>query len=190
MQKDSYRLMVDIETADTADTSIIFQIGGCLFTDEKILQSFSFYLKWADNEQKRTMSPQTIAWWDRQDPEVRKEVWYGHREERMYLEDALSKMTNTFSEYGKFPIIEIWTKGAFDINILMSAYNQFIKMPFWKYGMVRDYRTALSEAKKLYDYKETKGNNHNAEADAVNQTENLLNIYKLVKKKPMNLKIV
>lgn len=185
-----YKLQIDLETADTENSSIIFQIGGCLFTDEKILQSFSFYLKWENDEQKRTMSPRTIAWWDRQDPDVKKEVWYGHQEERMFLEDALSKMTNTFSDYGKFPITEIWSKGAFDINILNNAYNQFIKLPFWKYGMVRDYRTTLKDAEKMYKYKEVKGNNHNAEADAVNQTENLLNIYKLVKKKPMNLKLV
>lgn len=189
MSQEKYKLMLDLETADTADTSIIFQIGGCLFTDTKIINSFSLYIKWADDEQKRTMSPRTIAWWDKQDPEVKQEVWYGHSEGRMYLEDALMKMTSTFT-FEKTPISEVWSKGAFDFNILTNAYNQFIKPPFWRYSMVRDYRTFLSEAYKQYGYKETKCNNHNAESDAINQAQNMINIYKLMSKKPMNLKLV
>lgn len=135
-------VMVDLETLDTTETSIILSIGAVLFDVDKIESTFyvTLFPEQQAQEYKRTISPETVIWWIKQSKEAQTAAFLSGG--RVHLETALEK----FHEwYGNDPKRPIWSKPAhFDISVLGHAYRQIgmTTLP-WLHTSVRCMRTLM-----------------------------------------------
>jgi hypothetical protein len=168
-------VMLDIETLDTKNTAVILQIGGCIFNRERLVNKFRIDLDWENERANRTISNATLAWWLAQDENVRSDVFYGGQ--RVAPIDACGSLDYILPA----DFDSIYSKGSFDFDILENLYKSMGLIAPWNFRQKRDYRTMLKVAEDIYGFKEDKSNSHNAMDDAVNQAENLIKIFRLMK---------
>ena len=156
--------MIDIETLGIRPGSVITQIGICIFTRAGILDSTNIGVD--HNFQKdRNIDKETMLWWDQQSHSP-------------FLKDmlvpftALAKMSAFVqTHHTKY----FWANGThFDISQLESLCASHAFEPPWKYNKVMDMRTIMKLAGATRNYPK---NNHNAEDDAVNQAQRVIQLF-------------
>lgn len=175
---DNVHISLDFETASIANNAAIAQIGACvidpgaaMFNQAMQRQIFAAHVSVESCERAGlVVDKETLAWWDKQDPQLRARVFSG----TMEIGEALSAFQNWCAQLveAKKGTIKknlfIWSNGAdFDCVILKSAYELFDTYPF-NFRNHRCYRTvrAISGMEFLGIVNEGK---HDALHDAVYQ---------------------
>lgn len=174
------RIMIDIETLDTAPTAKIAEIGWCVIPSSLSVYNFSSDFA-ADTISvtpvgqeflRLTESPATLEWW--QDSAVRRAQLKKHIENGLPLQDALAQLVKVIEI---FRPMEVWCKGSsFDFAILRNAFAvSGMEIP-WSYSIERDLRTLQSlvdadwrqkeQERAVLEYKLTL---HTAKDDAILQ---------------------
>ena len=171
-------IMIDIETLATGADAHIVSIGALLFNPDTGEHGQQLHLRLNKNGQnRRKVCPDTVAWWMKQSTEAQQELL---GEPRISLQDALKKLAQ-FVPRG----CEVWSKGGFDDQILMHAY-QYTYMdgvwPPWKYWQWNDGRTIAKQFKgtPLEQPKHT-GVAHNALDDCIFQASWLVPMLQQIK---------
>ena len=158
-------IMLDLETLATSPDSVVLTFGAVKFNpfdDEQELDSGLYFRVNVDEQIAlgRKVDEDTVAWWGRQNEEVREEALGEH--DRVSLEE-FTKELNRFVVGAN----RIWAQGpVFDIVILENLYRQLQKPAPWQYYVIRDSRTLL---KALGDTRRPGAMLHNALADCVSQ---------------------
>lgn len=163
-------MSVDLETLDKFPTAVIIQIGAVKYDLATGEISDEFLVNVDPKDCKRygmTISKDTLDWWGKQDPEIRKSVM----KDPMPLADALALFVDWVDVDGHFT----GYGASFDEPILANAYRAlgYSSTP-WKYYKVRCARTIGD----LYGVKPIRGkDHHNALADAKAQAQMLIDIF-------------
>jgi len=164
--------MIDIETLDTANSAVIFQIGVVIFDGPKVLEEFcldiqvSTQLEKAGVYEPRTVSASTLAFW--LNPKIS-----GVAHKALTSKDAVPigvALKRLWSYLNEHKLDAVWAKGSFDFNLLEHACEQYGVAVPWKYFMPRDLRTMMKECSV------SKHDNisHNALDDCQNQHRQLM----------------
>jgi hypothetical protein len=156
--------MADIETLDTKNSAVVFQIGLVIFEGGLLLEQFQWNL---DIDQQlgrgRTVSASTLAF---------------HLGIPTNLKDAIVKedeiycgavvITALQEVIARYKIKNFWSKGSFDFNILESLFIDYQAATPWKYYQLRELRTLMQECNV------PKGDvSHNALEDCLAQIKQL-----------------
>ena len=162
--KDS-KLMIDIETLGLRQTSIITQIGWCLFTPKVVLESGLISMPIGEQIMLgRTVDEDTLRFWAKQKNSPFTSV------------TGIDSLEMCFSalSYQVSRAAEVWANGVvFDIGTLEHWAGQIGHVPPWKYSAIRDYRTYYRGVPNYIPYL-TEEVTHNGEEDAVQQAEHLI----------------
>ena len=167
MTKELRHCMIDLETLDLKPSSKIVSIGAVIFDPRYGKIGDTFYMELDHKAQtNRTSDPETVAWWKRQSPVVKKAL-----KGTDLLADALEEL-----DFFLPKDVKVWGNGSiFDIAILEDAYRQNDMGIPWKFWNVLDMRTikAVYEAGRGGWSRACGGNKHNALDDAVHQAESV-----------------
>lgn len=174
-------VMVDLETASTANNAAILSLGACCFAGRNPHSDSRFYMKasLASNEAiGLNVDKEVMEWWDKQSPHSRAEAFSG-------TEDVLSVLDHFHSwicKLGPIENVHLWGNGAdFDLVILRNAYETNATYPF-DFRKHRCYRTISSIFASFIPYPKYAEQQHNALADAEHQAKrisHLVNIGKI-----------
>lgn len=161
-------VMIDLETLDTAPSTVILSVGLVAFDKEKIVDRF-YAVPSAKEQLKlgRSVSVSTISWWINQNANAKKVFKEQEGPESFY---GVMGEVNAF--LNKYPDAKIWSHGAnFDVPIVQHAFEMLnIGIP-WKYGNVRCFRTWCDDKKAPY---RSKFATHNALKDAEDQAQHMI----------------
>lgn len=166
----SIHISLDLETMSVESDAAIVQIGATVVGSPEM---FNVYIDPKSSESLGArVDTETMMWWDRQDPELRKRVFGGTVPIRAALDefaDWCSKVSN-----GDMNRIYLWSKGAdFDCVVLKNNYELYRTYPF-NFRNHRCVRTIMDllEQEHLNDisnrfwYNNTDGQKHDALTDA------------------------
>ena len=164
-------LMLDIETLGCRPTSVITQLGACLF-DRKTGERGDSFIRNIDVADSLmagfTIDKETVDWW-RQQPDEYK-TWIT---DCVHPKEALTEFTEFCKKHKPKGV---WSHATFDIPILFNAYTiTNIDVPF-HYRVCRDIRTLVDiatlskKSKKTIQERQAK-KTHNALDDCVRQIE-------------------
>lgn len=169
-------IMIDLETLDTTPNAVVLSVGAVEFDPLKreILRKRSWVLGRdgiaAQLRVGRTISPSTVAWWTRTNPEHL--AWLLETESQGAC-DFVSDTPYLRAARG------VWGYGAtFDNVILRSLLQDVYSVPsrsLWPYKADRCFRTFTTLYDPLFACSSGK-NTHEALADAVNQVQWMFNI--------------
>lgn len=154
----SYHLMIDLETMDTAANAAIIAIGATLFcVDPRSLPpdlslediSVSRFCRTLSFQTARraggSVSADTMLWWlCRPEQAARYAHEQGHEASEQALIDAFDAwLRRVCADIELDPhAIKVWAKGpSFDCTILASAYARYSRTVPWAFWMERDVRT-------------------------------------------------
>lgn len=160
----------DIETTGTTADSGILSIAAVNFDIRTGAIGHIFYSTVKINGQPRYVDQNTLNWWKKQNPLLKKEAFSGTKE----LVDVLTELHKFIK-----PSQNVWGNGAnFDTAILEHAYkHQSSFNAPWKFWNGYDMRTITRLAKELtgYNHKEIVfvGRKHHAVDDAVHQAKTI-----------------
>jgi len=160
--------MVDIETLSSEPDGAIIAIGLCVFNEGAILDSSEILIDPRLAPGHR--NPDTLNWWNEQDPEVFKKMMSG----------TIPPWTACEIMNEHFKVWEpktLWANPpTFDISMLRHLFKMY-DQPFpMHYTSERDFRTMKSFAKEMgIDYSEPYNSRtaHDAESDAICQAQAL-----------------
>ncbi len=153
MKMNHENLMFDIETLGHRESAVILSLA-CIPFSFNNLKKFSeyldtgFFVKFSVMEQmkkyNRTISKDTIAWWEKQTPEA-KQLSLPPKETDMTLMDgfvALSKFIHERTCYNKYDSFVISRGCHFDFPIITHAYEESLRfsVPFNVFK-IRDLRS-------------------------------------------------
>ncbi len=161
-------LMIDIETLNTTNDAIVFQVGLAVFNSEthKVLKERIFEMDIEEqNCRGRTFSADTLAFHLGIPASLRASIT--DPDKVHYLVDDLYASIQLL--VAEFKPKVVWAKGSFDFNILedMFGYSNERAMP-WKFYQVRELRTLMQECGV------SKGDvSHNALEDCIAQIKQL-----------------
>lgn len=131
------RIMLDIETLDTASTAVILSIGAVEFDDTTLGRRFHERID-IDSCLKHglTISGSTLAWWMGQSNEARKIFQAQGRP----LDHVLIRLA-AWVDWRQ--VKEVWANGSdFDLPIIANAFRAVgAGQQPWPYFIARDYRT-------------------------------------------------
>lgn len=117
----------DLETMSTESDAAIVQIGATVVGSP---ETFNVYIDPKSSESLGArVDTETMMWWDRQDPELRKRVFGG----TVPIRAALDEFADWCSEVsnGDMNRIYLWSKGAdFDCVVLKNNYELYRTYPF------------------------------------------------------------
>lgn len=164
-------IMIDLETLDTIDTSIVISIGACLFDIKKGTIGSTFYMAMDIQDQMtkgRTISASTLKWWFGQSDAAKK----------VFHEQALPpvKVLNTMLHWMNVNVPSkkdrvVWGNGSsFDISIMENIFKDYTIGVPWNYSGINDLRTFKRHVAKDAPL-EFQGVAHNALDDAINQAK-------------------
>lgn len=166
-------VMLDLETLGTRPDCVILTLGAVKFNPyTKEDPGPGLYLRINADEQiarGREVQEDTLAWWMKQDEEVREEAL--GEEGRVSVED-MYKQLNKFL----VGVNNIWAQGpVFDIAILENLYRQYGWPTPWQYWQISDSRTLF----KVHGDPRKAGRAaaHNALADCVYQAQGVQEIF-------------
>ena len=131
--------MIDMETLDTAPSTVILTIGAVSFDPRGVGVIEKLELRPTMDEQtdtyNRSISEDTLRWWGEQSPEAIEEAM-GDRD-RISYRDAMEKLYKFCWNADK-----IWSNGSgFDVVIAEMAFRELdMKIP-WSFWTIRDCRT-------------------------------------------------
>lgn len=174
-------VMTDLETLGTVPGCKILSIGAVVMSAEGLGERF--YTEIARSKQDRLVEdPETIAWWEKQDPAVRDRLF--NSETKPSLEEALGEFNIWLTKVsepdskGK-PDLNVWGNGAaFDNAILNFAYATIDMKPAWPFFGDKCYRTI----KGMYPHikADRVGNLHNALDDAITQANHMVELNRVL----------
>jgi len=135
-------VMVDIETLDTAPTSVILSVGAVRF-DPYSQNEPTHKILWRPNVQEqldsdRTVSESTLEFWAKQDAYIR---------ERTFTDEDRIPVREFFKQFNKYMVgaDKIWCHGPqFDMVIIEDLYAQHDHHRGWAYWQVMDSRTIFN----------------------------------------------
>jgi hypothetical protein len=169
--------MLDIETLGTNAGAIVLSIGAVKFSGKALASNESekfgeeFYAVLDINTQLlkcRTRDDATVAWWQKQPIEARKEAFDNpHREDTLAV---LNRFYDFLSNDFAFDAI-VWGNGSdFDNAIVADLYRSygFKELP-WMFWNNRCFRTFKSEFKSIASEPLFEGVKHHALHDAKHQ---------------------
>lgn len=131
-------VMVDIETAGKRPGCIILAIAACTFDKQKIFKN-TIDIK-VSRAAGFTEDRDTMAWWNKQNPQLRELMFSGTTPTLIALND-FSDWLKRIHEKDIF----VWSKGSnFDFPIIEAAYDKYDLAAPWHYRNVRDLRTLTS----------------------------------------------
>ena len=156
--------MIDIETLDTKNSAVVFQIGLVIFKGQQVLQKKQWNLM-VDQQlaRGRTVSASTLAFHLGIPANLMNAI---NKEDDIYCGGvAINQLKDEIASY---EIKNFWAKGSFDFNILDSLLSDYNEVVPWKFYQLRELRTLMSECKV------PKGDvSHNALEDCIAQIEQL-----------------
>lgn len=122
-------VILDLETTSLEPTAGILQIGAVTLAKVDI-PKFTCHISVADNERaKRHIDPDTLEWWNKQDPDLRKRVFGGS----YTLKDSLEMFVGwcKYAARDDLSRVVLWSKPqCFDLPILKSAVELYQTWPF------------------------------------------------------------
>lgn len=141
------RIMLDIETLGTRPGSKILSIGAVKFDLEHEVFTDSYSLKISRDDKRFVEDPDTLQWWDKQDPFTKRMTFGGTTSYELSLEVFNKWITRVTENY---KTREFWCKGAsFDFPLLEFAYRiTGVPVP-WKYCEQRCLRTLIKVHKNI-----------------------------------------
>lgn len=170
------RLMLDIETLASTNTSAVIAIGWAIFDVDGVSCSGEILINKDMASALGDVSEDTLEWWESRDSSVMNRMFSGETIPiaALHLLSVVAKGAD-----------EVWGHGPqFDLVNLRSLHRKLgVKCP-WHYRSERCFRTLISLAKMLgLDYESAYENNqkHSAEADAVSQARAAAFILKAMK---------
>ncbi len=176
--------MIDLETLDTVPSATILTIGAVKFDpygDEITNPTCeSFYVRVdIDSCDKLgcTVSDSTIEWWSKQSKAAQFEAFDG--DNRIDIRDAMIQLYRFARGTSR-----VWSHGsAFDVVMCETMFRKINRGIPWKYFKVRDTRTLfdLGIEPNMPDVTE-----HDALADALNQTIAVQGIFRKLKELGLN----
>lgn len=164
------RAMIDIETMSTRNDAAVIAIGTAIFDSEGIIDKQELLLDPRFVPGHR--DEDTLDWWEKQDPEVRKRMFSG----KLRAPEACKELFHFLRGY---QCKEIWANSpSFDLVILRNLFREagVTRFPV-HFRDERDYRTLTRLAHVLgIDYSEPYETRHPAKAhsalsDAITQAE-------------------
>lgn len=161
-------VMIDMETLDTAPSTVILTIGAVLFDPRGSGIIDQIELRPTIDEQTdmygRTISDSTMEWWAKQSPEAIEEAM-GDRDRTSYR-DCMEKLYKFCWQRDK-----VWSNGSvFDIMVAESAFRDLDMQFPWQFWNIRDCRTIYDLAGvSLKDKKYNTSTTHKAVEDAIHQ---------------------
>ena len=169
-------VMVDLETMGTAPGCAIVSLGAVAFDPVSGQLAERLYVA-IDLESCRRLGlhedPATRRWWSQQSPEAQAALT---DPDRVKLSVALDRFDAFWRRVGGQ---EFWAHGPnFDETILSEAYRRAGRRPPWSYYMARCTRTIYAAARIAPN--RAKGVHHNALQDALNQTEALIEGFRIL----------
>lgn len=169
MKNEMTDVMLDLETLDIENGSVILSLGACCFNyDERIIgPTFNQVLSIQDQfNLGRTVSADTLKWWFKQSKEAQ-QVFF---EEGVPPEIAIQN----FKEFLGANVVgryRIWGNGPlFDMGIFGDFLTQYGELVLWDFRDVRCFRTFVQCVAKNAPYQKI-GTPHRAVDDAISQTE-------------------
>lgn len=174
-------IMIDIETLGLGKegTPVILQIGWCMFDNEKVHESKSFYLDFQEqlDDPMFHVNADTLMWWMQQD-KARNTV-FSYDVERVDLRHALSKLSNDLMNNRTNEGGQLWClHELFDLQIIKEANCD--EFPLWTHKQPQDMETLILVGEKLgVDWVEPEIP-HDAESDAIAQAQYVINVFKKV----------
>lgn len=160
------KVMVDLETLSLANNPVILSIGAARFDKDGIQATFHEKIAITScTEAGLDICDETVAWWQKQEADLRAEVMSGTK--------SLKNVLELFTIWlGENPTI--WGNGATADNVwLKSAYEAVGLEAPWQYHANRCYRTAMAMFPPRRWTKPVVA--HDALEDAKAQAYNLLN---------------
>ncbi len=182
-------VMVDLETMGTSSNAAILSIGACAFDpfkweNPKKDEKFEVNVDLEDCIKKGLkVDASTVYWWMKQSKEAQQRISLTPAA----LHDALVEFKEFFNGENGRPYSNkgqyIWSHGStFDVVILENAYKtigfQSVRTP-WSFTAARDTRTLFDLAGVMVD--RSKGVQHVAVHDAINQARTVCEAYKILK---------
>lgn len=174
-------IMIDMETLDTAPSTVILTIGAVAFDPKGVGMIETLDLRPTMEEQteqyNRTISDATMDWWSKQSPDAIEEAM-GDRDRISYRE-AMEKLYKFCWNCDK-----VWANGSiFDIAVAESAFRDLGMQFPWQFWNIRDCRTIYDLAGvSLKDPKYGTKTTHKAVEDAVHQARVIQDAYKIFMK--------
>lgn len=121
---------LDLETASLENNAAIVQIGACVVDPSLPDVTFNSHISILSCERAGLeISRSTMKWWDKQDPELRKEVFGGTTP----IEQGINEFIDWCKSLsgGDLNRIVLWSKPAqFDLVILKNAVENYREWPF------------------------------------------------------------
>ena len=164
-------LMLDFETLGVDVDSVIVSIGACLFTKDKVTETFYQTVDLDDQIAKgRNVSGNTIKWWLKQG-DAAKEPFYVISKP---LENVMSQFTRWIT-YHCIDVnkLKVWGNG-FDVAMAENAIKQSGLTVQWNFRNVRCMRTFKEWVANDAGYYKVQGTAHNALDDAINQANYII----------------
>lgn len=168
-------VMIDIETLNTTVDSTIVSIAACVMDPNSDVHFYST-IELADSIiNGRTISPETVKWWSKQDKDVASRTLSGTATNKKVAE-LLVHWLNELTNNGELTL-EVWAKPShFDIPIVEHWLRQFGSEVPWKHYNVRCLRTFF-DVKNYKPRKLEQGQAHDALADAQHQVREFFSAY-------------
>lgn len=171
----SIHISLDLETMSTESNAAIVQIGATVVGSP---ETFNVYIDPKSSESLGArVDTETMMWWDKQDPELRKRVFGG----TVPIRTALDEFADWCSEVsnGDMEHVYLWSKGAdFDCVVLKNNYELYRTYPFnfRNHRCVRTIMDLLTQAEldeisKNFWYNNSEAQKHDALVDAKYQAE-------------------
>ena len=165
-------MMIALETLSVSPDAIILSLGAVHFDPWGTGITKELYFRISVDEQdalNRTIDPNTLDWWSRQDPAIMEEAF--SPDDRVPLLEAVDR----FHKFA-WGCKTFWSHGAtFDLVMIEHLYHQLQKPLPWSYVQLRDTRT-------LFDLGVTpempRGGKHDALQDAIRQAVGVQNCYR------------
>lgn len=176
-----YECMIDLETMDTRPPAVVLSIGAVIFEtliNEEGVLSYEIvdrFLRVPDLTPQfaslRTVSQDTLLWWQRQDPTARAEAFNPVRQDI----DTVMRDLHLFVRGYDPEINHFWASPAtFDFPIIESFAETFGYDVPWSYNQKYDVRTVVNEASysaKDHDYRHLVGIAHTPVYDCEAQVD-------------------
>jgi hypothetical protein len=157
-------VMLDLETLGTKPGCKILSLSAVTFRQDvrETQQVFDTTIT-VSSQPRLVVEQDTVAWWQRQDEQVRKAVF--NNPNAKHIREALLTFNDWLKTLGKIP--RIWGNGAsFDAPVLRAAFELENIEPGWNFRDERCYRTLSSEFGFMATDVEFVGMKHTSLADA------------------------
>lgn len=173
-------VMVDLETLGRRAGCAILSIGAVAFdplTGEMGAEHYSIVKLTSCEKHGLHVDPETVAWWEKQNPEAQKVLKQARAARgNKALDKALAEFNKFLAQFGP-KTVRVWGNGSdFDNAILINCYAATGLDAGWDFWNNRCYRTlkGLEPSIKV----KRGGVYHNALDDAKTQATHALEIFK------------